>query len=334
MKRKLYKGFIKAVCAFCALCMLLLFSSCGNGGESSSDEAVFHTVTINANNGSEATTVSVRDGQHATQPADPVKDNYIFVRWQSANGRDWDFEVETVTSDVTINAVWMSAVEVFEIEPEDNGSGIIIKGFKKRPNLSVINVPGIINGKKVVGIADGAFSSTSTEHAKKIILPESITYVGKEAMQNSPYVEFEINGALSFVGEAAFEGCSKLSKITLGEGLEKIPFVAFSGCSSLKTMDIPSGVTVIEENAFENCTSLTSVVLPAEIKSIEDSSFFDCNNLKTVFFKGTEEDFDAIEIADGNDALTNASLCIYSEERPTEEGLFWHYGINNSPVIW
>jgi hypothetical protein len=52
-----------------------------------------------------------------------------------------------------------------------------------------------------------------------------------------------------------------------------------------------------------------------------------------VFFGGTEEQFDAIEIADSNEAITDANLYIYSESEPTDDGKYWHYE-GGSPVIW
>ena len=116
--------------------------------------------------------------------------------------------------------------------------------------------------------------------------------------------------------------------------MTSIPFMAFFECSSLKTIAIPEGVTKIEENAFEGCSSLVTVVLPASLERIEDSGFAYCSSLKTVFYKGTEEQLDAIEISDSNEALANAKVYFYSETEPTEEGLWWHFDSSNSPVIW
>ena len=78
---------------------------------------------------------------------------------------------------------------------------------------------------------------------------------------------------------------------------------------------------------------MLTMVLPATLTTVEDSAFANCKNLKTIFFGGTEEQFDALSIADSNEALADTELYIYSESEPAEQGNYWHYE-NGSPVIW
>ena len=78
---------------------------------------------------------------------------------------------------------------------------------------------------------------------------------------------------------------------------------------------------------------MLTIVLPATLSTIEDSAFANCKDIKTIFFSGTEEQFDAIEIADSNEAITDANLYIYSETEPTDDGNYWHYE-GGSPAIW
>jgi hypothetical protein len=124
-----------------------------------------------------------------------------------------------------------------------------------------------------------------------------------------------------------------LKSVKLGRGVDKIPFMAFFECSSLPTINIPEGATVIEENAFEACTALRTAVLPSTLTSVQDSAFLNCTTLTSIFFAGTEDQFDAIKIADGNDALIGADVYFYSEEKPAEDGSYWHYE-KGKPVIW
>ena len=69
-------------------------------------------------------------------------------------------------------------------------------------------------------------------------------------------------------------------------------------------------VTTVEENAFEGCSSMLTMVLPATLTTVEDSAFANCKNIKSIFFGGTEEQFDAISVADSNEALSRADLFI------------------------
>ncbi len=334
MNNTLYRISTKLVCLLCALSMLFAFASCNGDGEG--DETlgeIYHTITFNTNGGSTVDSVQVRDGYYALRPEDPTLDNYVFRRWET-DGREWLFEAKKVTKSMTLSALWVPAIELFELTPEENGSGLVIVDFKKAASFSTLKIPSVINGKNIVGLADGAFANTGTDHASVIVIPETIVSVGNEAFKDSSEIKFDIKGTLTSIGEASFQGCKLLDKIKLGEGMTTIPFMAFFECSSLKTIAIPEGVTTIEENAFEGCSSLVTVVLPASLESVEDSGFAYCSSLKTVFYKGTEEQLDAIEISDSNESLANAKVYFYSETEPTEEGLWWHFDSSNSPVIW
>ena len=333
MSNTLYRKFIKLVCLSCALATLFVFSACNGSGEGDETTGeIYHTITFNTNGGSAIESIKVRDGQFASRPEDPTLDNYVFRRWER-DGREWLFDSKKVTESMTLTALWVSAVELFETEPEENGDGLIITDFKKAASFSTLKIPSVINGKTVVGLADGAFANTSTDHAKLIVIPETIVSVGDEAFKDAT-ISFDIKGALSSIGESAFVNCTLLETITLGEGLTSIPFMAFFNCSAISKIDIPEGVKVIDENAFEGCSSLVTIVLPSSLESVADSGFAYCSSLKTIFFKGTEDQFDALDISDGNDALIDAKVYFYSETEPQEDGQWWHYDVSGSPVIW
>ena len=112
------------------------------------------------------------------------------------------------------------------------------------------------------------------------------------------------------------------------------PTVLLGDMDSIKSSDIPEGVETIEENAFTSCTGLQTVVLPSTLKTIEDSAFDKADNLVVIFFKGTEEEFDALEISNNNASLISSKVYFYSETEPSEKGDFWHYDKGNTPVLW
>ena len=72
-------------------------------------------------------------------------------------------------------------------------------------------------------------------------------------------VEATVMEGVTKIGECAFWGCTKLSKITLPESLEWINQYAFSWCHSLKTIAIPKNVDTIGYQAFWDCYNLTSI---------------------------------------------------------------------------
>lgn len=88
---------------------------------------------------------------------------------------------------------------------------------------------------------------------------------------------------------------SDLVSVKIPEGFTSIGYSAFNGCSSLTSITLPEGVTSIQDYAFYSCTSLTSIDLPESLTSIGQYAFCSCISLKTINFKGTEDQWNAIE---------------------------------------
>ena len=70
-----------------------------------------------------------------------------------------------------------------------------------------------------------------------------------------------INGTSLFIGEAAFNACQKLEKLSLPNGLQRIEAKTFYQCDSLKEIFIPKTVTFIGVNAFKSCDNLQKVTI-------------------------------------------------------------------------
>ena len=64
------------------------------------------------------------------------------------------------------------------------------------------------------------------------------------------------------IGSYAFDRCSDLTNVTIGNGVTGIGSYAFDRCSSLTSITIPDSVTSIGSYAFRGCTGLTSMTLP------------------------------------------------------------------------
>ncbi len=84
------------------------------------------------------------------------------------------------------------------------------------------------------------------------------------------------------IGEDAFEQCSSLASVTIGNSVTSISNNAFSGCSRLASVNILDSVTTISEKAFYQCTNLSSVMIPNSVTSIGDDAFFQCSSLASV----------------------------------------------------
>ena len=106
----------------------------------------------------------------------------------------------------------------------------------------------------------------------------------------------------------AFSGCTSLSEIVFGENLQSIETFAFARCSSLISICLPDSLTSLAFGAFGGCKNLESIYIPIGVVEIWKDTFANCGALKDVYYAGSEEDWNAIDIAENNENLTNATI--------------------------
>ena len=75
---------------------------------------------------------------------------------------------------------------------------------------------------------------------------------------------------------------------------------------------------------------ITNLVLPKSVTLISSQAF--SGSINRVFYEGTEEEWNEIDIKAYNYALDNTKY-FYSEAEPTTDGNYWHY-VNGEIVIW
>lgn len=83
-----------------------------------------------------------------------------------------------------------------------------------------------------------------------------------------------------------FEGCTRLSKVVLSNGLEEIGEYAFSRCGSLKELSFPQSMRLIGARAFWGCTNLADIIFDdnARLEEIDEFAFGYCENLEQMSF--------------------------------------------------
>ena len=111
-------------------------------------------------------------------------------------------------------------------------------------------------------------TSYSNEYSGSVTIPSTVTYYGTTYNVTS-------------IGKHAFEGCSSLTSVTIGESVTSIGEDAFYKCSSLTSITIPNSVTSIGDS-FGYCSSLTSITIPNSVTSIGAWAFSGCNNITSV----------------------------------------------------
>lgn len=91
------------------------------------------------------------------------------------------------------------------------------------------------------------------------------------------------------IADKAFSKNTKLTKVTMtGSNLITIGASAFNGCTKLTTVTIGANVTTIGVSAFGGCTKLTTVTIGANVTKIGDKAFYGDSKLTTITFKGSK----------------------------------------------
>lgn len=158
--------------------------------------------------------------------------------------------------------------------------------FQGCASLSTIALP---NG--VTSIGSRTFSECT--NLTSIDIPQTMTSIGEYAFYNCENMQsMTIPKSVSWMGDYAFQGCggehylncntyngwgsgpyynSKVTKVTIGEGVEVIGCRAFYYSTLLNEVILPSTVTSIEPAAFY-ATNLSTIELPAGIQSVYDNA--------------------------------------------------------------
>lgn len=99
------------------------------------------------------------------------------------------------------------------------------------------------------------------------------------------------------VKKGRYEKFCNIEIVTLSDSVEKIGKKAFGECTGLEYFNISAGskLTTIGDEAFFACTELQSITLPATLTEIGDSAFANCGKLKSFRFRGSKEEWAAVE---------------------------------------
>lgn len=106
---------------------------------------------------------------------------------------------------------------------------------------------------------------------------------------------------------------SILNRLLFTQGEESVTIDGFVGASGellLPATTAALPITAIAPEAFKDNKDLTGILIPGTVTSIGDNAFAGCDNLANVYFTGSQEQWDAIAMGSGNEALQTATVHI------------------------
>ena len=198
---------------------------------------------------------------------------------------------------------------------------------------------------------NGCLSLTSVNISPLVTEIHEYTFAGDSNITTVTGMENVVT-----INNAAFNGCRSLTNITLPDTLIAISSQAFNNCSSLVNVIIPNTVTTIGAYSFNGCNNLTSltlsediiiirtaafngcenlrdIVIPRGLKTIGAYTFEGCHNISNIYYLGSEEEWNLVEIGAGNSFSEEIMVYFYTENPPALGNKFWHY-VNNEIEIW
>ena len=105
-----------------------------------------------------------------------------------------------------------------------------------------------------------------------IVIPNQVTYEG---------VTYNVTEVLP----SAFEDCTGMSSVTIGNYVTTIGDQAFMGCTGLTEVILGDYVISVGDRAFLGCTSLLRLTIGHGLRTLGYSAFAGCNSLETIICK-------------------------------------------------
>lgn len=160
-----------------------------------------------------------------------------------------------------------------------------VSGILSSANITVIpdyaNITAIVLPSTVTEIAADTFTLGTTRYCPLLtsITMPGVTKIGTNAFRTYTSLTGVLDAPeLLTVGNDAFNGCNKLTSITMPK-INTIGNSAFYGCSVLQLTDVFA--TSIGDSAFNSCSAITSITL-RKMVSMPDRLFKDCAGLVSV----------------------------------------------------
>ncbi len=280
-----------------------------------------------------------------------VKENYYTIE-NADYGKSYEIEVVAVGDGKNYrrSRTSMTKYTIPALTTEKNASyGLKYTPIKNDTEISVSKLDSVpikdIKGKLI--IPDTYMGKFVTEISDHAFIPDTKIVDAQLEPYNAFITEIVFPVKLKKIGSGAFSKQYNLESVVIPKDAE-IEYFAFARCEKLRTAII--NAKVIGAEAFYYCSSLskvtlngtliigdfafsgilaTTLIIPKSVIKVGKYIFSNSTENKTIYYEGTQEKWS--EIAEEQ---SKTYVYFYSEEKPSTEGMFWHYDSNRNPVKW
>ena len=183
--------------------------------------------------------------------------------------------------------LWNSLGKVFKRKPKNqlhkhyfNMLLALLQICTSNATLDTNNVL-IVDGKTVQNVEVNTYKDQTLE----IKFTGSVETIGENAFNGfSKITKLVIPSNVKNINKNAFTQCINLVNVVLPDQINTIAAETFGLCESLEMIHLPKSLEFIEEKAFFFCSKLDKIILHENVKRIDKKAFYGCFNLKKVYF--------------------------------------------------
>lgn len=182
-----------------------------------------------------------------------------------------------------------------------------------------------------------------------IIIPDSVTSIGHDSFWGCTALKsIKMGKGIKKIDSYAFRSCTSLTSIDIPASVSSIGHCFINKSNNITTINvdgtntaytsidgvlfskdkttlvaypngkgsnysIPGSVTTIENHSFMDCVNLKNITIPNSVKTIKVGAFENCTGLTDVYYNGTENEWNIIDIKSDNNSLRNATIHFNSE---------------------
>ncbi len=205
---------------------------------------------------------------------------------------------------------FMTAVSLKKLEIPDNVVSVGSASFALCDSLESVYI-----GEGLKELKGSSFESeniktlTISEKNKNLIKKDGIIYNGDLTCVFAAFPP-EVGKIVEFpdtvkeIGFTAMTGCNNMEILILLKGFTKFDELVLVACKNLKQISISEGVSELPFSFLVTSESLEKIYIPVGVTKIDEGALCECAALKDVYYGGTEEEWNAIEINGETDRLT------------------------------
>ena len=136
----------------------------------------------------------------------------------------------------------------------------------------------------------------------QFIIPDSVTTIESYAFYRSKISSIQIPDTVVNYGDYALSHCANLEEIRFPEKVSEFGSGICNNSPSLQRVYLPKNIESLSSWAFAYCR-LSSLFISESLQSIDDFCFYSCYP-ESIYYEGTKEQWDTINIGSYNSVLT------------------------------